>query len=435
MIKLKTGEGALGQDLLGFFYEDAIFTDEHIRKIANLGFKWVRVFNASKDQMRLSDYNTKHFDNVERVSGKLLKVDRKLVLDMSGYTHRNMETMDHNDFVEAFVRSYRKVSKFIPIDSLYIQIANELNRAPKGFEGSSKKESMPNQMRKLFRWYKCMSDILEGEGFPREQIIGNCEDNKAYPKVPSNAEAVIAGIRGMPKLGGGGTGKLTKKQVVCAWHKVLFPEDIPGRIYKAGVLEKHFCSDDGKSKTFQKGSGYWVVNVKGKKVYQSTNAQELYNVTKAMMELARDGVKHGARTHKVHIVYFMLPREKTYYSKKRGKFMFDLNRLDWSRMMNMPRAYRDVFGFHPDGYGQYESEIKPIPKPPEPEPVKPVDPEPIKPIPEEVSMRKQLNEIWFKLMKGHFAGFWENSVWEQKASILSILMLLTFLIWMLIKVF
>lgn len=427
---LKTGKGALGLDLLGFFYTDAEFTDEHIRKIANMGFKWVRIFNASKDQMELRDYNIKHYDNVKKVSEKLLKVDRKLVLDFSGYTHRNMETMNHDDFVKMFVRSYRQIKYFIPIDSLYIQIANELNRAPKGFEGSSKKESMPEQMRKLFRWYKCMSDVLEAEGFPREQIVGNCEDNKNYPKVPSNAEAVIAGIRGMPKLGAGGTGKLEAKQMVSAWHKVLFKEDIPGRIYKAQRLEKYFCSDDGKSKTGKKGHGYWVVNAKGKKVYQSTDTSELYYITKAMMELARDGIKHKLSTHKVHIGYFMLPREKTIYDKKKSKFMFNLNLLDWDRMAIMPEAFRDVFGKYPEGYGQYEPEIIPEPEPPKPKPI----PEPI--IPEEVkTMREQLNEVWFKLTRLNFKAFWDGSLWEQKLSAVSILVTFMSLVWLLIKAF
>lgn len=391
---MKTGEGALGLDLLGFFYTDAIFKDDDVRRIANMGFEYVRIFNASKDQMELSDYNTKHYDNVERVSEKLLKVDRKLAIDLSGYTRLNLETMNHSEFVELFTRSYRKISKFIPIDRLLIQPANELNRAPKGFEGSSKKESMPDQMRKLFRWYKCMSDILEAEGFPREQIVGNCEDNKSYPKVPSNAEAVIAGIRGMPKLGAGGVGKLEAKQMVSAWHKVLFKEDIPGRIYKAQRLEKYVIGDDGKSFSGQEGSGYWVVNKDGKKVYQSTNAEELYNITRAAMELARDGVKHKFSTHKVHIVYFMLPREKTYYDKKKGKFMFDLNRLDWERMAVMPEAYKSVFGKYPEGWGHYLPEIIPEPEPPKPKPPKP------EPIIRRVSM-------WTKI-KSFVSFVWET---------------------------
>jgi hypothetical protein len=320
---------------------------------------------------------------------------------------------------------------------LYVQPANELNIAPRGFEGSSKKDTMPEQMRKLFRWYKYMSDILEAEGFPRDQIIGNTEDNKNYPKAPSNAEAVIAGIRGMKSLGGGGKGKLEAQQVICAWHKVLFPEDIPGRIYRALRLEIHFCSDDGKSLSGKKGSGYWVINKDGKKVYQSTNTIELYNITKAMMELAKNGVKHKNGIHKVHIVYFMLPREKTVYNKKKGKWTFDLNRLDWDRMAVMPKAYKDVFGKYPEGYGKYPKiEEKPKPKPPEPiEPIKPV--EQIKP--EEVSMKKEvrnnLNEMWFKLFRGHFKTFWQEGVWEQKASAVSILMILIFLIWALVIIF
>ena len=146
---LKKGKGDLGLDLLGLFYKECIFREEHIRRIANMGFRWIRIFNASKDQMKLADYNQKHYDNVERISDKLLKVDRKLIIDFSGYTNENFKIMNHDEIVELFIRTYRKIKRFIPIDSLFIQPVNELNFAPRGFKYKPKKPGMAGQMERI----------------------------------------------------------------------------------------------------------------------------------------------------------------------------------------------------------------------------------------------------------------------------------------------
>ena len=402
----KKGKVELGLDLLGLVHKTVRQEnfEENIRKIADLGISFIRIFNCDRDDMRFKHYNQAYWLRLEKVLILLKKYKIIPIISLCGYYRINQNRISFEDRKTIFQKTHEIAKKVCKKKILY-EAANEPKYAPKDFFYKSKKIGMSGQMERLGVWHEWVSDYFHSLGFPRKQIIGNCIDDPAYPKVASTGDMIPWGLSKRETL--------PMQDVITSWHNIFFFEDIKsekgaGRIYIARRLWKYIIGTDGGSASGKVGHGIGV-GCPERKFGINIDNKELENLIEKTCELTKAGIQG----YRISIWFSDLPREYFCYTKT-CKLYFDLNSLDFDRIKGMAEAYKKIYKKYPKNYNKFP-EIKPIPEPePEPKP-----PEPINPIKEKI-MRKKLNEAWWKLLRFHFGGFWDHAIWEQKWSAISI---------------
>ena len=412
MIKFKKGTAKLFLDILGLMYTSlkADGLEESVRKIANAGFDGIRFFNCKKDSMKFEDYNDAYWRRFRLRLKYLKKYNLIPIISASGYYRVNKHKFSQEQWIGLFQMTLDEARGVFPKDDFIIEIANEPKIAPNKFTWTPKKGGMPGKMQRVGMWHQVMSQVLVDKGFPRKQIMGNGIDDENYPKVPSTADMIIAGVAGDIF----DEANKNIKDVFSAWHNILFKEDITAntgakRMYIARRLWKYYLTNDGGSAAGLVGNGH-TVGCPTRNKYPSINGKELFEISREVFRLAKNGISG----HQITVWYSDLPREYFQYTDT-CKLYFDLRHLDWERLDNMVLAYQKVFGKFPPNFGQHK---KPEPKPepePIPEPPKP-EPEPPKPIPpkeEEISM-------WDKI-KGFLGLVWQYwKMTPRKAQIIII---------------
>jgi len=400
----------LGLDLLALLNGDMVqeTLDESIRIIANSGISFIRFFNNDRPDMRFENYTQSYWSKLEYVLNLFKQYNIIPIISICGYYNRNINKIKFMDREHIFQKTYEIASAIFSKKNFIIEVANEPKKAPRDFKYEPKKSGMPGQMEKLGEWHNRIASYFESLGFPREQIMGNCIDDPAYPKVPKTADKIIGGLAEYRKS--------KVPNVIASYHRIHFFEDIKEptgarRMYKARRLWKYHLSNDGKSATGKKGSGVGVGCPK-RNIYINISNKELEILITKISGLVRAGIKG----HKISIWYSDLPREYFQY-KKNCDLFFDLSKLNRDRLQAMADGYKSIFNKYPENYGKFPEKVKPTPEP-KPKPIPP-KPKP-KPIIKEKTMRKKLDVIWGKLLKTMFKTFWNESIWEQKFSAITI---------------
>ena len=248
------GKSRIGLDILDLAYIRGIHPDNLIkstmRKFANQGFSFVRLFNAHKDYMLYDDYNQEHWALLEKrlsylfdeVTGEQMFIP---IIDFTGYSRLSLNKITNTQW-KLIAGKVTALMNNCFDNNWIMSLGNEIKLAPKSFKYTSKKSGLPGQMERLGAWANDMTKHLISLGVNPENIMVNTIEDLKYPEKghPSTGDMLI----GEDNSGIGAGGIVTVPKVINAVHKIHTVKDIIlalSRMFTARRLWKYISTNDG----------------------------------------------------------------------------------------------------------------------------------------------------------------------------------------------